>query len=73
MAAFVEGKDGRWLFIRRAKEPGKGKLAPPGGFVDIGETGENAAQREIREELGVELSDFAICLFATEHLRVPRG
>jgi ADP-ribose pyrophosphatase YjhB (NUDIX family) len=57
VAAFVQGGDGRWLFIRRAKEPGKGNLAPPGGFIDIGETAEDAAHREVREELGIELSE----------------
>jgi NADH pyrophosphatase NudC (nudix superfamily) len=56
VAAFVRREDGRWLFIRRAKEPGRGKLAPAGGFVDIGETAELAVRRELREEIGIELS-----------------
>lgn len=57
VAVFVHRPDGRWLFIRRAREPGKGRLAPPGGFVDLGETAEAAARREIREEVGVELAE----------------
>lgn len=54
-AALVIGPDGRGLFIRRAKEPARGRLALVGGFIDPGETAESALRREVREEVGVEL------------------
>ena len=45
------------LMIRRGGEPYKGKLALPGGFVEIGETLTEAAERELKEELGITLPD----------------
>jgi NAD+ diphosphatase len=54
-AVVIIGADGHALFIRRARDPGKDKLALPGGFIDRGETAEHAALREVREEAGVRL------------------
>ena len=48
------------LFEVRAKEPRKGFLALPGGFVDFDESAEEGVVRECREEIGVpvEGADF---------------
>lgn len=45
----------RLLAVRRAIEPSKGKLALPGGYMDVGETWQQAAVRELREEVGVDM------------------
>lgn len=55
-AVLIIGPDEHALFIRRARDPGKDKLALPGGFIDRGETAEHAAIREVREEAGVKLA-----------------
>jgi ADP-ribose pyrophosphatase YjhB (NUDIX family) len=43
------------LFTVRNVDPDKGKWDLPGGFIDPNETAEEAACREIKEELGIEI------------------
>lgn len=43
------------LLIRRARAPGKGLLAVPGGFIEPRETVYQSALRELEEETGIRL------------------
>jgi ADP-ribose pyrophosphatase YjhB (NUDIX family) len=49
-------KDGKVLFGVRSVEPNSGKMSLPGGFVNVNETAEQAAVREAKEELGVNIA-----------------
>jgi ADP-ribose pyrophosphatase YjhB (NUDIX family) len=52
-ACFVLDERDRVLLIRRQKDPGRGLLAPPGGFIHAGETAEAGVRREVQEETGL--------------------
>lgn len=57
VAVILANADGEVLLIRRARDPGRGLLGLPGGFVDVGETAEEALRREIEEEVHLRVSE----------------
>ena len=48
-------REDRLLLVRRTMDPGRGRWALPGGYLDIGEDPRAAAVREAAEEASVEV------------------
>lgn len=63
----------RVLLIKRKNEPFQGKWALPGGFVEYGETVENAAVREAKEEVGIDVELEGLLGVYSDPGRDPRG
>jgi 8-oxo-dGTP diphosphatase len=63
------------LLVRRGKEPFRGALALPGGFVEQGERAADAAVRELGEEAGIVMRRDRLKRFGLYNARDrdPRG
>ena len=74
MCLYSPEPDGLYvLLIRRGRPPYAGSWAFPGGFVEKGETVEDAAARELAEETGVEGLSYSLVGVFSEMGRDPRG
>ncbi len=65
-------RDSKVLMIRRRKDPFKDRLALPGGFVNEGETAEDAMRREAIEETSLEVEPVDILGVYSDPRRDPR-
>lgn len=63
---------GRVLLIRRKNDPFRGQYAFPGGFIEIGETAEDSARRELKEETGIEAGELRLLGVYSDPGRDPR-
>lgn len=70
-AVLLKGRE--VLLIRRGRDPFKGAWALPGGFVDAGETVEEACRRELVEETGLRGDIVDLLGVYSDPKRDPRG
>jgi 8-oxo-dGTP pyrophosphatase MutT (NUDIX family) len=59
------------LVVRRGIAPALGRQALPGGFIEVGESWQEALVRELAEETGLSASPWGVRLFDT--LSAPDG
>lgn len=69
--AVIEEDSGILLIVRK-NEPFKGKYALPGGFVEYGETCEQAVVREVEEETGLKVAVKGLLGVYSDPSRDPR-
>jgi ADP-ribose pyrophosphatase YjhB (NUDIX family) len=55
-------RGGHVLLVRRGKPPRLGQWSLPGGAQHLGETAEEAARRELREEAGIEVGPLTLAI-----------
>lgn len=51
-------KEDKILLIKKVSGPYDGKLDLPGGTIEFGETPEQTLKRELKEETGLEITDY---------------
>ena len=71
----VVNRQGEVLLVRRGNEPYRGCWALPGGFMEMDETIEHCAVRELQEETGLQVAEtdlHLIGIYSTPG-RDPRG
>jgi len=61
------------LLVKRKKDPYKNQFALPGGFVNEGETIEEAIEREVYEETSLKIHPIDILGVYSDPTRDPRG
>jgi len=69
----VFDSEDRLLLIQRKNKPFVGQYALPGGFVQEGETTEDAALRELKEETGIDAKIVELVGVYSNPGRDPRG
>ena len=70
---FIYNENKDFILIKRKNNPFKDCWAFPGGFVDYGETTENAAIREAKEETSIDVNLKKQFKVYSDPLRDPRG
>lgn len=70
--ALILNEQNELLVCRRAKDPAKGTLDLPGGFIDMNESAEEGVTREVLEETGLKVEE-AIYQFALPNIYVYSG
>ena len=53
-------KDNQILLIKKVSGPYDGKLDLPGGTIEFGEKVEDALKRELKEEVGIKITDYEL-------------
>ena len=71
--ALIVRRNGRIVLVKRKKPPYEGYWALPGGFVEYGETVENAVVREVKEETGLDVEIKGLIGVYSKPDRDPRG
>lgn len=70
--ALILNEKNELLVCRRAKDPAKGTLDLPGGFIDMHETAEEGVAREVLEETGLVVKE-AVYQFSLPNIYVYSG
>ncbi|MCP4762694.1 MAG: NUDIX hydrolase [archaeon] len=69
----IKLENNKIALIQRVNDPFKNRYALPGGFVDYGETVENALVREMKEETSLDVKITKLFGVYSDPNRDPRG